>query len=218
LLLQEFIQQPQALGGNVFGVSRFAAPLHQEQIDSEKFSFLEASMNISVKKVVSSVALTAVIVAVCGLFNAPARADQIVIISTSPTLEMAGHPLSFSFEFDATTALVVGTPVINFDGSTFTYNPAVSFTGTPPTFRFVDGSHFIDIGNIGLFQQPGVEGFPAAGMYSGLAVAIDDTFSAFNGTVDVTAAPEPGTLALLSAELLLCSSLSILAAFRSSRT
>lgn len=175
-------------------------------------------MNLSIRRAVSRVALATVVVAVCGLFNASARADQIVTIFSSPTLEMLKQPLSFSFQFDATTELVVGTPVINFDGSTFTYNPAVSFTGTPPTFRFVDGTHFIDIGDIGLFQQPGVEGFPAVGVYSGLAVAIDDTFSSYNGTVDVTAAPEPGSLALLGTGLLLCSTLSILAAFRSSRT
>ena len=191
----------------------------QEQIDSEKLSFLVASMNISVRRIVSRVALAVVVVAVCSLFNAPARADQIVIISSSPTLEMAGQPLSFSFGFDATTATVVDTPFIDFNGSTFMYNAAASNTAAP-TFVFVDGTHFIDVGVIGVFQQPGVEGFPALGVYPGLAVAIDDTFSGFNGTVDVTAAaaPEPGSLALLGAGLLLCSSLSILAAFHSSRT
>jgi hypothetical protein len=67
-------------------------------------------MSICVGRVVSRVAFAAVAIAVCCLFNVPARADQIVIIGSSPTLELIGQPLSFSFGFDASTATVVGTP------------------------------------------------------------------------------------------------------------
>jgi hypothetical protein len=160
-------------------------------------------MSIRIGRVVSRVAFAAVAVAVCCLFNAPARADQIVIISSSPTLELIFQPLSFSFEFDATTATVVDTPIINFDGATYTFNAGASITAPPPTFVFEDGIHQIEIGDIGLFPQPGVEGFPAVGVYPGLVVGLDGSFSGFNGTVSVTAAAEPGLLALLGAGLLL---------------
>ena len=161
-------------------------------------------MSICVGRVVSRVAFAAVAVAVCCLFNAPARADQIVIISSSPTLELAGQPLSFSFAFDATTATVVGTPVISFDGATYTYNAGASITTPPPTFVFEDGIiHQIAIGDIGTFPQPGFGDFPAIGVYPGLLVGLDGDLSGFNGTVTVTAAEEPGLLALFGAGLLL---------------
>ena len=160
-------------------------------------------MSICVGRVVSRAAFAAVAVAVCCLCNAPARADQIVIISSSPTLELVGQPLSFSFEFDATTATVVGTPVINFAGAMYTYNAGASITSPPPTFVFEGGIHQIAIGIIGTFPQPGVEGFPAVGVYPGLVVGLDGDLSGFNGTVTVTAAGEPGLLALLGAGLLL---------------
>jgi hypothetical protein len=158
-------------------------------------------MSTCVGRVVSRVAFAAVAVAVCCLFNAPARADQIVIISSSPTLELIGQPLSFSFEFDATTAAVVDTPVISFNGSTFTFNAGASTTA--PTFVFEDSTHQIEIGDIATIPQPGIEGFPAIGVYPGLVVGLDGSFSGFNGTVTVTAAAESGLLALLGAGLLL---------------
>jgi len=156
-------------------------------------------MNICVSRFASA----AVTAAVCCLFNAPARADQIVTISSSPTLELAGQPLSFSFEFDATTATVVDTPVISFDGAAYTYNAGASITTPPPTFVFEDGIHQIAIGDIGTFPQPGFGDFPAVGVYPGLLVGLDGDLSGFNGTVTVTAAAEPGLLALLGAGLLL---------------
>jgi hypothetical protein len=88
----------------------------------------------------------------------------------------------------------VDTPVINFDGATDTFNAAASTTA--PTFVFEDGIHQIEIGDIGTIPQPGIEGFPAIGVYPGLVVGLDGSFSGFNGTVTVTAAPEPGLLAL----------------------
>jgi len=56
-----------------------------------------------------------------------------------------------------------------------------------------------EIGDIGLFPQPGTDGFPAVGVYPGLVVGFNGLYSGFNGTVTVTAAAEPGLLALLSA-------------------
>jgi len=160
-------------------------------------------MSINVGRVISRVAFAAVAVAVFCLFNSPARADQIVIISSSPTLELIGQPLSFSFEFDATTETVVGTPVISFNGSTFTYNAGASITTPPPTFLFEDATDQIEIGDIGTFPQPGFGSFPAVGVYPGLLVGLNGSLSGFNGTVNVSAAPEPGLLSLLGAGLLL---------------
>ena len=79
------------------------------------------------------------------------------------------------------------TPVINFDGATYTFNAAASTTA--PTFVFEDGIHQIEIGDIGTIPQPGIEGFPAIGVYPGLVVGLDGSFS--------------GLLALLGVELLL---------------
>lgn len=179
------------------------APFTRNRSTPKIVLFWRDSMSIRIRRVVPRVAFAAVAVIVCCLFNAPARADQIVIISSSPTLELMEQPLSFSFEFDTTTEAVVGIPVISFNGATFTYNAGASSTTPPPTFVFEDGIHQIAVGDIGTFPQPGFGDFPAIGVYPGLLVGLDGGLSGFNGTVIVTEAAEPGLLALLGAGLLL---------------
>jgi hypothetical protein len=108
----------------------------------------------------------------------------------------------FSFNYDATTNTVIGTPSIDFMGMVFTYSPASLI---PLDFDFTSGVNEIIIGDIGEFPQPGINGFPAVGTYPGVLVGYGSptpTFAAYNGSAVVSAVPEPGVLTLLAVGLL----------------
>ena len=103
------------------------------------------------------------------LTPSPACADSIVDISSTPGLTLAGSPLNFSFDYDATTNTVIGAPVIDFKGMVFTYSTA---SPVPLDFEFESGVNEIVIGVIGEFPQPGINGFPRIGTYPGVLVGI----------------------------------------------
>ena len=137
------------------------------------------------------------------LAPSPAYADDIVNISSTAGLTLTGSPLNFSFNYDATTSTAIGAPVIDFKGMVFTFSPA---SLVPLDFVFNSGINEIIIGDIGEFPQPGINGFPGVGTYPGVLVGYGSptpTFAAFNGSVVVSAVPEPGVLTLLAAGFLL---------------
>src|ERR1700751_3560564 len=132
----------------------------------------------------------------------PSRADQIVLISSTPTLELFSSPLSFSFDYDLTTRTLVGTPApIDFAGEVFTFVPTSGDGAAPPTFHFQgatpDFLDSINIGETGLFQQPPqVLDFPAVGTYGGWIVEFDGGNASGDGVVSNVA--EPSSLLLLA--------------------
>jgi hypothetical protein len=94
--------------------------------------------------------------------------------------------------------------VIDFKGMVFTYSTA---SPVPLDFEFESGVNEIVIGVIGEFPQPGINGFPGIGTYPGVLVGYRSSgaldLSAYNGSVVVSAVPEPGVLTLLAVGFLL---------------